>query len=168
MSSTFPTASVHILSRFFIKLIKAPAAVGTWLSFYGTVDLASNFANAGMVIPGYTSDTGDTLTGLSYGSSWTFDSTTKFFVCSSTSGTNSASCLIKNFKLWYSYLGDVAKAPYLWGLSRKFLSKTGSDFCKASLLGNYRFHDQNEFFVIDSAGSIGPGQFGKKEIGIGE
>lgn len=117
-----------------------------------------------MIIPGYTSDTGDTLTGLSYGSSWTFDSTTKIFVCSSASGTNSASCLIKNLKLWYSYLGDVPKAPYLWGLSRNFLKKIESDFCIANLLGNYRFHDQNEFFVIDSAGSLGPGQFGKFKI----
>ena len=69
------------------------------------------------------SSTGDTLTGLSYGSAWNFDSTTKLYVCSSTTGTNSASCFIKNLKLWYDYLGDVPKAAYLWGLSCMILMR---------------------------------------------
>jgi len=143
---TEDSSSVKAMSTI-AHIASTAGGVGTWLSFYGTVNLGSNLANAGMVIPGYTSYNGDSLTGLSYGNTWNFDSTTKIYVCSSTTGTNSASCSIKNLKIWFDYLGNVPKGPYLWGLS-------------PSLLGNYRFHDQHEYFVLDSAGTIGPAYLG--------
>ena len=43
-----------------------------------------------------------------------------------------------------------------------FDEKKSNNLFLASLLGNYRFHDQHEYFVLDSAGSIGPAYLGNK------
>jgi len=85
------------------------------------VDLRGTAAYAGIVIPGLTNVYGISATGLSFGSTWTFDTSTRIYICSSITGTNAASCYVKAIDFYYTYIGGLIKNAYMWGVQRKFI-----------------------------------------------
>jgi len=91
---------------------------GIWTTFFGTVDLRGTVANVGIVTPGFTNVYGISASGLSFGSTWTFDTSTRIYICSSITGTNSASCYVKSIDFWYTYIGGLIKNAYMWGVQR--------------------------------------------------
>jgi len=84
----------------------------------GTVDLRGNTAYSGIIVPGFTNYNGVYVNGLTFGNTWTFDSTTRIYLCSSPTGTNAASCYLKSLDFWYTYLGSSLKSAFLWGVQR--------------------------------------------------
>ncbi len=92
---------------------------GVWTTFLGTVDLRGTTAYSAIAVPGLTNWNGVYVNNLVFGNTWTFDSTTKIYICSSTTGTNAASCTVQSLDFWYDYLGTTLKTSVLWGVQRK-------------------------------------------------
>ncbi len=71
-----------------------------------SVDLASNTFAAGILTSTGNSD--QTITTVSYGSGWTFDSTSVISVCSDYGGSDAIACTVDKSKVLYSFYSSSA------------------------------------------------------------
>jgi len=89
---------------------------GTTFEYFGSVDLQRR--KIGMITaPGPNSvltNSADLPDG------WQFDLTTKFYICTETTGQPHMDCTVRSFSIWYSYMEGSNAQQYLWGLSSNF------------------------------------------------
>jgi len=114
----------------------------------------------------YTSLPGIIIPNLNYDPSWTFDTSTRLYLCSDKSATNVISCNINSVRVWSAYYDTDLMINMLWGNVRKTLYKLrfSNHEYLARLVGDYRFSERSGPFSQDYAGVVGKVTFGSSLI----
>jgi hypothetical protein len=95
------------------------------MNLFVSVDLAANTFAAGVLLP-VSGSSDQTVTTVSYGSDWTFDSTSLISVCSDYGGSNKIACTVDKLKVLYTYYSS---------------SKIVNTANLVTLIGDYKLND---------------------------